>query len=33
MTARRDLRSPITPKGSAASDSTMTYDEPSQPSC
>src|SRR5881409_1575717 len=32
MTARRDLRSPTTPSGSAASDSTITYAEPSQPS-
>jgi len=33
MTLRRDRRSPITPSGSAASDSTTMYAEPSQPSC
>jgi len=33
MTLRRDRRSPMTPRGSAASDNTMMYAEPSQPSC
>ena len=33
ITLRRDFRSPMTPSGSAASDSTMMYAEPSQPSC
>ncbi len=33
MTARRDFRSPSTPSGSAASESTITYADPTQPSC
>jgi hypothetical protein len=33
MTARRDRRSLSTPNGSAASEKTKMYAEPSQPSC
>ena len=33
MTALRDFRSPNTPSGRAASDNTMTYADPTQPSC
>ena len=33
ITLRRERRSPITPSGKAASDRTMMYAEPSQPSC
>ena len=33
ITARRERRSPMTPSGNAASDSTTTYAEPSQPNC